>query len=302
MAERLFSASRLTNVSNDYSHWYGRRVFIGDGTYLQLQDTPSIREEFAVKYKGKETPGYPQALLEVITERGSGQIYSFSTGNRHLSELELFHAMADQLPANSLLLLDDLYNSYEILAKCISRGIDVLVPSKRFRVYELIEEIDPTDQIIRIKPSQKPKWLSKADMPGELTLRRLVCKSPVGKEYVLFSTILDKTISREEFQMQYLTRWDIEIGIREIKTLMDINILRSKTPEMALKELTVALATYNLIRKVIYASIKDLPFSPKDDFIQKFYTINKDVLVDKKGRVYSKWSTGRKRTDAANSK
>jgi allantoicase len=79
---------------------------------------------------------------------------------------------------------------------------------------------------------------------------------------------------------------------------MDINILRSKTPDMALKELVVALATYNLIRKVIYASIKDLPFSPKEDFIFKFYTLNQDILVDKKGRVYNRWSTGRRRNEA----
>ena len=71
--------------------------------------------------------------------------------------------------------------------------------------------------------------------------------------------------------MLYLTRWDIEIGIREIKTIMDINILRSKTPEMALKELRVALATYNMIRKLIYANIKGLPFSPKGDFIQRSF-------------------------------
>lgn len=71
---------------------------------------------------------------------------------------------------------------------------------------------------------------------------------------------------------------------------------------MALKELVVALATYNLIRKVIYASVKDLPFSPKEDFIFKFYTLNQDLLIDKKGRVYSRWSTGRKRADSVNQK
>ena len=71
---------------------------------------------------------------------------------------------------------------------------------------------------------------------------------------------------------------------------------------MALKELTVSLATYNLIRKMIYASIKDLPFFPKEDFIQKFYTFNQDILIDKKGRVYNRWSTGRRRTETNDSK
>ena len=81
----------------------------------------------------------------------------------------------------------------------------------------------------------------------------------------------------EDIQLLYLTRWDIEIGIREIKTVMDINVLRSKTPDMALKELCISLATYNLIRKIIYASIKSLPFFPKEDFIHKFYTFAQDI-------------------------
>ena len=95
----------------------------------------------------------------------------------------------------------------------------------------------------------------------------------------------------------YLTRWDIEIGIREVKTIMDINILRSKTPEMALKELCISLASYNLIRKIIYASIKNLPFSPKENFIHQFYTFNQDILIDKKGRIYNRWSSGRRRNE-----
>ena len=81
---------------------------------------------------------------------------------------------------------------------------------------------------------------------------------------------------------------------------MDVNVLRSKTPDMALKELTVTLAAYNLIRKVIYASIRDLPFSPKEDFIQKFYTFNQDILIDKKGRIYNRWSSGRRRNENVN--
>ena len=83
---------------------------------------------------------------------------------------------------------------------------------------------------------------------------------------------------------------------------MDINVLRSKTPEMALKELSISLSTYNLVRKLIYASIKDLPFSPKEDFIRQFYTFNQSLLIDKKGRIYNRWSSGHKRTEPIDSK
>ena len=297
LTEELFKKSRLETVQNTYSHFHDLRVFIADGTYLQLQDTESIRRDFEVKGKSKENAAYPQGLLEVITERGTGQIYDFKVANRHVSELALFHSMIDQLPTNSLLLADDLYNCFETIAKCNRIGIKLLMPAKRKRNYEVIKILAEGDEIVRIKrPESNSKWVKEKEEAKELIIRRIECKSPDGKDYVLNTTILDETIGKEEIHLLYLTRWDIEISIREVKTIMNINILRSKTPEMALKELTVSIATYNLIRKTIYASTKSLPFSPSEDFIHKFYTLNKDFLVDKTGRVYNRWSTGRKRT------
>lgn len=301
--KELFLASRIEEAENSYTHWNGYKVLIGDGTYVQMQDTKSIRKDYEVKYNGVGSEGYPQGLLEVIIERGTGQIHSFKLANRHLSELELFYEMIDQIPSKSLLLLDDLYNCFEIISKCKRKGIEIVLPAKRKRNYELVETVAQGDEIIRIKtPKNRSKWLENKEKPCNILLRRITCKSPEGKEYVLHTTILDKEIGKDEIQMLYLTRWDVEVGIREVKTIMDVNILRSKTPEMALKELTVSLSTYNLIRKIIMASIKDLPFSPEEDFIYKFYTFNKDIHVDKKGRVYNRWSTGRRRTKSTNIK
>lgn len=303
MVNTLFQASRIKNAENNYSSWHGYRVLIGDGTYVQMQDTPSIRKEYEVKHRGKASAGYPQGLLEAVIERGTGQLYDFRLANRHLSELALFYEMIDDLPTNSLLLLDDLYNCYEILAKCKRKGVELVVPAKRVRNYEQVELLAEGDEIIRLKtPKNRSKWLEKNEVAGDLLLRRIQCKSPDGSSYILHTTLLDKTISKHEVQELFLSRWDIEISIREIKTIMHINILRSKTPQMALKELTVSLSTYNLIRKMIYSSIKDMPFSPKEDFVYKFYSLNKDILVDKKGRVYNQWSTGRRGTSVSNKK
>lgn len=299
LVHNLFTGSRIQQAKNAYTHWHGYHVLIGDGTYVQMQDTESIRKDYEVKHKGKGSEGYPQGLLEAITERGTGQIYCFKLANRHVSELALFYEMIDELPPKSLLLLDDLYNCYEIISKCKRKKVELVMPAKRKRNYQQVKLLAEGDEIIRIKtPKNRSKWLKENEKVNSFLLRRIQCESPDGKQYILHTTILDKKISKQEIQLLYLTRWDIEISIREVKTIMDINVLRSKTPEMALKELTVALATYNLIRKVIYASIKDLPFSPEEDFIYKFYTLNKDLLIDKKGRVYNRWSTGRRRTGA----
>ena len=301
LVNELFIKSRIEQADNNYTHWHSYRVFLGDGTYLQMQDTKSIREKYEVKHNGIGSEGYPQGLLEVIFERGTGQVHSFRLSNRHTSELSLFYDMLDNILPKSLLLLDDLYNCFEIISKCKRLGIEIVVPAKRQRDYDIIEKLEEGDEIIQIKtPKNRSKWLETNEKSGKIIIRRVQCKSPEGEDYILLTTILDKTIKKDEFQLLYLTRWDIEVGIREVKTIMDINILRSKTTEMAMKELSVTLSTYNLIRKFIYTSIKDLLFSPEEDFIHQFYTLNQDILIDKKGRVYNRWSTGRRGAEPTN--
>ena len=133
LTQDLFDASRIADPLNNYSHWHGYRMMIGDGTYVQMQDTPVIREDYEVKHNGTPSEGYPQGLLEVVIERGTGQLHCFKLTNRHVSELSSFYDMIDQLPSGSLLLLDDLYNCFEIISKCKRKGIELLIPAKRER-------------------------------------------------------------------------------------------------------------------------------------------------------------------------
>ena len=123
--EVLFSASRIEDAANDYSHWNSYRVMITDGTYLQLQDTAGIRVHYSKQRSSKaDQDTYPQALLAGVTDREIGQIYNYRLSDRHLSELSLLHQMLDKIPEKSILLADDLYNCYEIMAKCKRKGIE----------------------------------------------------------------------------------------------------------------------------------------------------------------------------------
>ncbi len=298
--EKLFKSTVIEDFKNDYSHWKNYKVLIADGTYLQLQDTPEVREGFPIE---KNVGSYPQALLEAFIARGTGQIINYKIDGRNVSELSLANKLLDDVQENKYILLaDDLYNAYEIMSKCISKKTHFVFPAKRKRNFILIESFGKGDDIIEItSPEKRGSWADKqTPLSDKIKLRRIECFSPEGKQYVLFTSVLDRSITKEEIQMLYLTRWDIEISIREIKTIMNINVLRSKTPEMLKKELNVSLAAYNIIRNITYASLKDLPFSPKEDFIYEFYSLNKNILIDKKGRIYSKWSTGRKRTKNVN--
>ena len=170
----------------------------------------------------------------------------------------------------------------------------------------MISKIADGDEIVELPKTSRPDWLSKqewSEIDKSIIMRRISYPSPVDetKEWVLYTSITDDKIKKEEIILKYATRWDIEITIREIKTLIGINIARSKTEEMVFKEITVALTAYNMVRKIIAKSVNETDFSPKGNFIQKCFEINQELLIDKKGRVYQRWSSGRNgKTNEAN--
>lgn len=49
----------------------------------------------------------------------------------------------------------------------------------------------------------------------------------------------------------YYKCWNIELYFRMIKTLIGLNFIRSKTPEMVKREIFITLISYNITRKVM---------------------------------------------------
>jgi hypothetical protein len=277
--------------------WKGMDVVITDGTYLQMQDSKELRELYDVKSEsGEYKASYPQGLLQVVIEQGSGAIKHFELGNRHISELELITKILPKIKKGTLILADDLYSCYTLFYLIQSYGLEIIVPGKRVRKYKVIKKIGQGDEIVELSKKENPKWLSKEiNIPSTLLMRRLEFEDPLnpGREYVLYTTMLEASFSKTDIVAKYFTRWDIEISIREIKTLMDINVVRSKKADLVMKELITTFIAYNFIRKIIASTTKNSGFSPQGNIIQKFLEAGKTVLMDKKGRIYSRWSPGR---------
>ncbi|HEY4325278.1 MAG TPA: IS4 family transposase [Mucilaginibacter sp.] len=292
LVQQVFDYSKdFTGI--EQSLWHGMKTYNTDGTYCQMQDSEELRK----KYYVKEGDGaYPQLLLQGIVQQGSGQIVSFEVGTRHQSELELIAKQIGQLSEDSLLLADDLYNSYAIFAMIQQQGCHLIVPGKRDRAYKIIEKIADGDEIVELSRGDIPKWWQRDwELPKKLLMRRITFLSPAdGKtEWVQYTTLLDKQINKADITAKYISRWDIEITIRETKTLMDINIIRSKSEDMVFKEITIALTAYNMMRKIIAKSVEKTDLSPQENIIQEFFEANKTILIDKKGRIYNRWSPGR---------
>ena len=66
------------------------------------------------------------------------------------------------------------------------------------------------------------------------------------------TTLLDASeVHKLELVDLYGKRWQIELDFRSIKTVMQMEILRCKSPEMIRKEIAAHLLAYNLVRSVM---------------------------------------------------
>ena len=86
-----------------------------------------------------------------------------------------------------------------------------------------------------------------ATMPETLLLR----EARVGGLTLVTSLVDAAQVSKKELLVLYHARWQVELDLRSIKTVMQMGVLRCKSPEMVTKEIAVHLLAYNLIRAVM---------------------------------------------------
>ena len=109
--------------------------------------------------------------------------------------------------------------------------------------------------VIWTKP-ERPDWMDEAtydQMPDQLEVRELRFKVEQPgfrvNEIVLVTTMLDGELyTKEELADLYLKRWHIELDLRSIKDVLQMEVLRCQSPEMVEKEIWMHLLAYNLIR------------------------------------------------------
>ena len=139
------------------------------------------------------------------------------------------------------------------MCELIARGVDGVFENHAGRKidFRLGQQLGVRDHlVVWDKPKSRPQWMSKQQydqMPSQLILREVKVK---GK--VLVTTLINhKEVSKNELGELYDERWCVEVDLRSIKTVMEMDILRCKTPEMVEKEIAVYLLGYNLIRTVM---------------------------------------------------
>jgi hypothetical protein len=75
-----------------------------------------------------------------------------------------------------------------------------------------------------------------AQIPDEMRIRELRIKVEQPgfrvNKLVLVMTMLDEEYTKEDLAALFLERWNIELDLRSIKDVLQIDVLRCESPEM----------------------------------------------------------------------
>jgi hypothetical protein len=104
---------------------------------------------------------------------------------------------------------------------------------------------------------------------------------PYPGSLVLVTTLIDPVAyPAEALADLYLQRWGVELHFRELKTLLRLDILRCRSPQMIRKELLMHLIAYNLVRAVMlqaalrhHVELSRLSFQGTLDAVQAFAAV-----------------------------
>ena len=152
-----------------------------------------------------------------------------------------------------------------ILAELLARGCDAVfrLHGGRSRTVDFRKGKRLGRQDRRVtwdRPTVRPRGLSRQQwmsLPEQLTMRIIRFTTQVpgfrSRTIVVATTLLDPVAyPAQEIAALYGDRWTVELRLRDIKTTMQMDVLRGKSADIVRKEILMHLLAYNLIRALMW--------------------------------------------------
>ena len=279
------SAKMLVKRGDNSQLFHGHRVHILDGSNASMPDTSPLQKFFGQPPGQKAGCGFPAAHLLYLLDLATGMITDLTISPLFTHDLRHATSAHDGLAAGDLIMGDRAFASFAHIALIRRHQMHILsrlhqrleVPSPIHRVArrrgkqggksprQTLRRIQTftrkgliQDDLLSawIKPVECPVWMTEAiyaKLPGEMTVRIVAyhLKTPGlrTKRITLVTTLLDSTkYPANQLAALYQRRWEIEGHLRELKTTMRMDVLRTKTVDGVTKELLVYVMAYNLVR------------------------------------------------------
>lgn len=255
-----------------------------DGSTLALQDTPANAKEFGRSSNQNGDAAWPLARFVGLAECGTHLIFAANLGGYKDSEITLAKSLAPSLRVGMLCMADRLFPGYELWKQFAATGAHLLWRAKMSVKLEKTEILADGSYLAEWLPEEQRSKGQKAIVVRVIEYR---LKDPGAAEekaeiYRLITTILDPaTATAAELAALYPQRWEIEITIKEGKTILRKgNItLRSKIPELVRQEFWGMILAHYLVRKMMAQAALDKRRDPDELSYEGSIQIIKSTLT-----------------------
>lgn len=254
----------IDDAAPDHWLWLGHRVITGDGCTVTMADTADNQAAYPQPSSQKPGCGWPIMRCVVLFALSTGVVLEAAMGRykgKLTSELSLFREIDEIIGEDDVFLADRFYSGWFDLARLIKRGAHVVVRKHQRRKTDFRTGIryGKDDHAVFWDKPARPQWMSEeeyATYPDFLTLReiRIRVETPGfrSREIIVVTDLLDDLeYSKDDLAALFRRRWQAELNLRSLKTVMQMEHLRCKKPHRVRNELRAHLISYNLIRQVM---------------------------------------------------
>jgi hypothetical protein len=268
------TAQQLQAGAAEEWKWNGRNVFIADGSYVSMPDTPANQAAYPQPPQQQPGLGFPLARVAVLLSLATGACHDLAMAayaGKGTGETTLWRALYDSLQPGDVVLADALFDNYFLACELRDRGIDLVARAAAQRVGSRVAESRPDGDVLLWQRPNKPHGMTGEQYrryPKALLMRQVAVdargKNNRAEQFHVVTTILDASVDGGQVGDLYERRWDGEVDIRSLKSAMQMDVLRCQTPEMVRKEVWAHLLAYNLLRTAVAVAASENGIAPRE--------------------------------------
>lgn len=278
----------------EYLGYQGHRLLAVDGTFLNLPNHDSIREEFGIREMGrgkkKDVPK-SMCLLSMLYDPVNYMTLDVQPGPTDGSELQLLLKHLAKVDKGDILLMDRGYPSRYLFSLLQSLGIHFIIRMRPFWLpYKQLVKSRKQDITVTMEVPDGDYERYRQQFPGmkkTIKCRLVKVKADNGEEQILCTSLLDNAKYKlNDFGELYGLRWGIEEGFKMYKARVQVEAFSGKTA-IAVKQDIYAKA-------MMMTLCAALAFPIEEKVIKEYKADKKARLVThprKINRTFAYWST-----------
>lgn len=272
--------STLVPTTEAEGRWRGHRTFLIDGSSFSMADEPELRKHFGQPGNQKPGCGFPVAKILALFHAGTGLLLHVAAAPLRTHEMAQADTAHPALRPGDVLVGDRGLSSFAHLALLVRRGVHGVFRIHQKQLVDFtpgrpharpgdtkgrprsrwLRALGACDQVVEwFKPRERPEWMTAeqyAALPATIPVREVrytIARRGFRTRVVtLVTTLLDTELYPAEALAElYFSRWRVEQYLRDLKQTMKMDVLRCKSVDGVLKELTAYAIVYNLVRVVM---------------------------------------------------